>query len=90
MWVQNVIYISISLVVIHLMIGGIRGMYRFRHINKYHYDYYEINRLSAKRKLRHNLLHSILNLKTLFLSIALSLLFILVVSQLLNIRRFHF
>ena len=90
MWIQNVIYISILLVVTHLMIGGIRGVLRLHYINRYHYDYYETHRLSAKRKLSHNLLNSLFSLKTLFVSIALTLLFILTVSQLFNIRSFHF
>lgn len=71
MWIQNVIYATISYGLIHFIISCIRGFYRYGMIEKYHYDYYDTHPKSFIRKIGHNLIHSFISATTFYVSISL-------------------
>lgn len=55
----------------YLFIGLIRGVNRYRSINKYHYDYYDSHPQLLIGKLAHNVGVEILGLTTLHISVFL-------------------
>ncbi len=64
-------YVVISLVVVHFIIGGIRGLYRHGMIQKYRYDYYDAHPRSFIGKILHNLNYGIFSWTTFFISLSL-------------------
>jgi len=66
-------YLLIKFALIHLIVGGVRGFYRYRMIEKYQYNYYDQS-IKLTGKLAHNLLYCIVNSTTLFISVCLTIL----------------
>jgi len=66
-------YILIKFVLIHFMVGGIRGGYRYLMIKKYQYNYYD-HSMKLVGRLAHNWLYTTFNSTTLLISVCLTIL----------------
>lgn len=62
-------YIIIGFVIIYLLIGLIRGINRYRSINKYQYDYYDSHPQLLIEKLLHHIIIETFGLTTLYISV---------------------
>lgn len=60
-------------ILIHFIIGGVRGFYRYLMIEKHQYNYYD-HSMKLGGKLAHNLLYGTFNSTTLFISVCLTVL----------------
>jgi len=63
-------YVIILLVVVHIIIGGTRGLYRHEMIQKYHYDFYDAHPRSFIGKVLYNLNYGIFSWTTFFISLS--------------------
>lgn len=66
-------------ILIHFIVGGIRGFYRYLMIEKYQHNYYDQS-MKLAGKLAHNLLYGTINSGTLLISVFLSVLAFLALS----------
>jgi len=71
MWIQNVMPVITSFLVVHLIAGCILGIYRYGMIEKYQFDYYDAHPRSFLGKIGHNLVHGLLGATTLYFSISI-------------------
>ncbi len=69
--------IIIGLVFIHLIVGSIRGLYRYRMIEKYQYNYYGDHPMNLLGKLAHNWLTGTFSSTTFLLSASLTIMLFL-------------
>jgi len=60
-------------ILIHFIVGSLRGFYRYLMIEKYQYNYYDPS-MKLIGKLAHNLLYGIINSATLLISVCLTVL----------------
>ena len=65
---QAVVLMMLSYGAVHLVIGCIRGLYRYKMIQKYQYDYYDTHPLSFMGRVVHNLNYGIFSLTTFYIS----------------------
>ncbi len=78
----NLVPATILFLLIYFVVGTIRGIYRYRMIEKYQYDYYDNHPLNLIGRLIHNLFYGIFALKALFISAFLTIM-ILIAANLL-------
>jgi len=64
--------VIILFMVVHLIVGSIRGMYRYQMIKKYQYDYYHNHPLKLIGRIRHNLFYGIFTAVAFYISAALT------------------
>lgn len=67
-------YLIVKFILIHFVVGSIRGFYRYLMIEKYQYNYYDNNSMKLGFRLAHNWLYSTFNSTTLFISVCLTIL----------------
>ena len=65
--------IIVTFTLIHLIVGIIRGAYRYQIIKKYQYNYFDQS-INTLGRMAHNWLYAACNLKTLFISVCLTIL----------------
>lgn len=71
MWVHGAILLITSFVVIHLIAGCIKGVYRYSMIEKYQYDYYDAHPQKLFGRIRHNLVRGVLAASTFYFSFSI-------------------
>jgi hypothetical protein len=64
--------------VIHLIVGSIRGIYRYRMIEKYQYDYYDNHPLKLIGRVWHNFIYGTFALEALYISASLTIMVLFV------------
>ncbi|TAI47297.1 hypothetical protein [Flagellimonas allohymeniacidonis] len=69
--------IIVVLFFVHLILGGIRGLYRYRMIEKYQYNYYADPPMNIFGKLAHNWLAGTFSSTTFFLSASITVMLFL-------------
>lgn len=57
----------------HIILGIIKGLYRYKMINKYVYDYYDLSKKTFLEKLQHNIRIETFKIGTVYFSIALTI-----------------
>jgi hypothetical protein len=72
-WGFNLVPATILFLTIHLIVGTIRGIHRYRMIEKYQYDYYNGFPLKLFGRLGHNWFYGTFALKAFFISIFLTI-----------------
>ena len=73
-----IIVIVILFLSIHLIVGTIRGLYRYKMIEKYIYDYYDNRPLQKLGRLKHNWRHEIFKTTTICISAVICIIIIAV------------
>ncbi|TRX46410.1 hypothetical protein FNH22_30935 [Fulvivirga sp. M361] len=71
-WDLNIWSAIILFMVIHMIVGGIRGIYRYQMIKKYQYDYYDNHPLRLMGRIRHNLFYGTFTTTTFYISATLT------------------
>ena len=79
---MNLVPAIVLFLLIHFIVGSIRGICRYRMIEKYQYDYYDNRPLKLFGRLRHNLFYGIFTPMAFYVSVALTILALLAVTQL--------
>ncbi len=80
-WYLNTESIIILLLCIHFIIGSIRGLYRYRMIEKYQYNYYGNHPMKLMGKLAHNWLTGTFSSTTFFLSASITVILFLFILK---------
>lgn len=70
---MNIESIIAKFVLIHFVVGMIRGVYRYQMIKKYQYNYYDQS-IKLIGRLAHNWLYGTFNSTTLLISVCLTIL----------------
>ncbi|PWL40008.1 hypothetical protein DKG77_04055 [Flagellimonas aquimarina] len=65
-------------VLIHLVVGSVRGFYRHQMIERYQYNYYSDPPMNLLSKLAHNWLNGTFSLTTLLISASLTILLFII------------
>jgi len=72
-WGFNLVPVTVLFLSIHFIVGTIRGIYRYRMIEKYQYDYYDNLPLKIIGRLRHNWFYGTFTLKAFYISAFLTI-----------------
>ena len=72
-WGFNLVPVSVLFLIIHFIVGTIRGIYRYRMIERYQYDYYDNHPLKLFGRLWHNWFYGTFTLKAFYISIILTI-----------------
>ena len=76
-WGFNIVTGIILFLLIHLIVGTIRGIHRYRMIEKYQYDYYDNFPLKLFGRLGHNWFYGTFALKAFFISAFLTIMILI-------------
>jgi hypothetical protein len=56
----------------HLTVGGIRGVHRYQICKRYYYNYNDFTTATLAGRVKRNLLHGMFTIQTLYISMAIS------------------
>jgi hypothetical protein len=80
LWGLSLVSVIVLFLLIHLIVGSIRGIYRFRMIEKYQYDYYDDHPLQLIGKVGHNLFYGTFTLPAFYISVSITTVALFVLS----------
>ncbi|GJM29042.1 MAG: hypothetical protein DHS20C17_16770 [Cyclobacteriaceae bacterium] len=80
LWGMSVVNAFVLFLFIHLIVGSIRGIYRYRMIEKYQYDYYDDHPLKLIGRVGHNLFYGTFTLPAFYISVSLTTVALFVLS----------
>lgn len=80
-WGLNLVPVTVLFLSIHFIVGTIRGIYRYRMIEKYQCHYYNNYPLKLTDKLRHNLFYGTFRPVAFYVSVSLTIM-VLIASTL--------
>ncbi len=86
-WELNVVSMPLISLLIHFIVGSIRGIYRHKMVEKYQYDYYDNLPLKLIGRLKHNWLYGTFTATAFYISIPLTLIAFLCIFGLQTILR---
>lgn len=80
LWGMSVVNAFVLFLLIHLIVGSIRGIYRYRMIEKYQYDYYDDHPLKLIGRVGHNLFYGTFTLPAFYISVSITTVALFVLS----------